>query len=379
MRLKLILSLFAVILTACAPATSSPTLAPTATRPVFTPIPTFTATSETPSLELPADEPGTIVMDFVARVCEAKWTNNAFEIPCPGDPTDTARGYIEYSDHTILEGMLSVNAPVLIGLPGQGGGNGSGLFGQYPPITVQPGDKFKAMAACQGDAPCEVEFALEYFDINGEYHAENRWNWRHRVGGGAFQIDLDLSPLAGQTVEFLLVIREKGAPQDAWSVWIHPRILRNPTMQPGQSLPPETPTATTSDNIPGVISGYVDMSTAPPYLNDPVAGSSPVVVTFFNLDDGTYWYIQTSLTGHPNYQMTVSPGNYQVVAYGKGVGGEPYVAAGYTGENPSCGQALKTIAVAPNAQVADIVIADWNWTCGGTASRPDKPNDVPIP
>jgi len=105
----------------------------------------------------------------------------------------------------------------------------------------------------------------------------------------------------------------------------------------------------------------------------------PVVVTFFNLDDGTFWYIQTSLTGHPNYQMTVPPGSYQVVAYARGVGGEPYVVAGYTGKNPSCGQVLQVVNVGQNEHVENIVIADWNWTCGGTAYRPEKPSIVPIP
>lgn len=368
-----------VLLAACAPATASPARAPTATRPIFTPVPTFTATAEPPALTILSDQPGTIVMDFVARACEAKWSNNAYNFPCPGDLTDTSKGYIEYSDHTIIEGMVSVSAPVLIGLPGQGGGSGIGLFGHYPSVTMQPGDRFISTLACQGDALCDVEFALEYFDRNGTYHAENRWRWQHQAGDGPLDIDLDLTSLAGQTVDFMLVVREKGPAQDAWTVWIHPRILRDPNAQPLPTNAPAPTADTTEDKAPGLISGWVDMSTAPPYLNDPVVGSSPVVVTFFNLDDGTYWYIQTSLTGHPNYQMTVTPGNYQVVAYGRGVGDTPYVAAGYTGENPSCGQALKPVNVEPNARVNAIVIADWNWTCGGTAERPSKPADVPIP
>jgi hypothetical protein len=77
--------------------------------------------------------------------------------------------------------------------------------------------------------------------------------------------------------------------------------------------------------------------------------------------------------------MTLPPGNYQVVAYGHGVGDTPNESAGYTGEKPSCGKELKTITVGPNARVDDIVITDWNWTCGGTAERPVKPSDVPVP
>ena len=54
--------------------------------------------------------------------------------------------------------------------------------------------------------------------------------------------------------------------------------------------------------------------------------------------------------------MTVPPGRYEVVAYARGVGGAPYVTAGYTGQNPSCGQALQVVEVAPNTKVGNIVI-----------------------
>ena len=129
------------------------------------------------------------------------------------------------------------------------------------------------------------------------------------------------------------------------------------------------------DNTPATISGQVDMSSAPPYLNDPVNGSAAVVVVFFNLDSGMYWHIQTK-QGDSSFQVRVPPGNYQVVAYGAGVGDVPYVAAGYTGRPSSCGQPLKTITVEPGAGIGDIIIADWNWTCNGTAVRSDKPADI---
>jgi len=132
------------------------------------------------------------------------------------------------------------------------------------------------------------------------------------------------------------------------------------------------------DNSPALISGQVDMSTAPPYLNDPVLGSLAMTVVFFNLDNGMHWYEQTT-QGDPSFQASIPPGTYQVVAYGIGVGDLPFVVAGYTGEDPSCGKELKTITVQPGTQIEDIVIADWNWTCDGTAQRQDKPADVPLP
>jgi hypothetical protein len=293
---------------------------------------------------------------------------------------ETDGGYVEATDHTILEGMISAEAPMIIALPGKGDGSGIGLFGHYPPMLVYNGDTFFATIACQGDADCYLEFSLEYFDELGNYQ-DTSWSWIHQVGDGPQMISADLSSLAGQTVDFLLVLRAEDELEGQWAAWIQPYIYRDPNAQPPPTIEPiPTSQPDTDDDTPGVISGMVAMESAPPYMNDPMSGNSmPVVVVFFNLDDGTYWWIHTTLTGHPYYQMTVSPGTYQVVAYGQGVGGVPYVAAGYTGQNPSCGQNLVTVEVPPNGNVENIVIADWNWTCGGSAYRPEKPSGVPLP
>jgi hypothetical protein len=90
-------------------------------------------------------------------------------------------------------------------------------------------------------------------------------------------------------------MREKGSAENNWLMLIQPHIKRDPNALPAPTKAP-TSTPELADKAPGVISGVVDMSTSPPYLTDPMneAGGTPVVVTFFNLDDGTYWYIQTS-------------------------------------------------------------------------------------
>jgi hypothetical protein len=47
------------------------------------------------------------------------------------------------------------------------------------------------------------------------------------------------------------------------------------------------------------------MSAAPPYLNDPIVTGGlgvPVVVVAFNLDDGTYFWVDTTPT-HPDFSL----------------------------------------------------------------------------
>lgn len=343
---------------------------PTDIPPTETPAPLPSATPNIFQVE-PLD-PDRVAYDFVTEVCSAEWTNNANSLPCPGHLDEIQGGYIESTDHTVLEGMASVEAPLLIGLPGSGYPSGVGLFGKYPPFTVYPGDMFEAVIACQGDADCDLEFALEYFDAQGTYHSP-AFRWYYTKGDGPLKIKADIGSLAGDPVELLLVMRAQEEFEGQWGVWIQPHISRNPNAEP-------LPTSDPEDKTPGVISGMVDMSSAPPYLKDSVSGgSSPVAMVFFNLDDGTYWWIHTSLTGHPYFQMTITPGEYQVVAFAQGVGDVPYVTGGYTGSNPSCGQALQTVTMTPNGRLENIVVADWNWTCGGTAYRPAKPGGVPLP
>ena len=346
-----------------------------------------TAATEIPSsptpdlLDLEEVDPARVAYDFVEEVCSAAWSTNATYLSCPGEPNEELGGYFEAADNTVVEGNLAVEAPVLIGQPGRGYPVGLGLFGKYPPFTVYPGDRFQAVIACQGDSDCEVDFSLEYYPP-GATRAVS-WKWPHQAGGGPQQVSADLSSLAGQTIEFYLVLRPEDDLKDQWAAWIQPQILRDPAAQPvpTQAVLP-TATSDPDDQTPGVISGMVDLASAPPYLKSSYGaegGSSPVAVVFFNLSKGTYWWIHTSLTGHPYFQMTVTPGEYQVVAYAPGVGDIPYVAGGYTGQNPSCGKNLKTVTMLPNGRVENIVVADWNWTCGGTAYRQPKPADVPLP
>lgn len=344
-----------------------------------------------PTQELFASpRPGYIAFDFVARMCDATWSNSGLYLPCPGDSFVDDEGYVLLLDTAMIASGLTVELPSLLTVVPQQSGFG-GIFGHYPAFTVQSGDQFRTILACMhtGKA-CDVDFELQYFDTSGTFRSLNfgttPWAFGEISTSGTpyLIIEEDLSPLAGQTVEFTLVVRDQDGESSDLAVWIAPYIWRDPAQTSSTPIPtptfrPPSPTEA-SDSTPGVISGVVDMSSAPPYLNDPMLGGSgtPVVVVFFNLDDSTYWWYHTAPT-HPNFQMTVTPGRYQIVAYAPGVGGVPYVAAGYTGSNPSCGLPLAEITVAPNGTVSGIQIADWNWTCGGTAYRPPKPADVPNP
>jgi hypothetical protein len=215
------------------PAPTLPSPSPTTTLPppVTTLPPTATITSPpaTPTpvpfpLKFPA--PGTVVLDFVALACRARWANGAFDLPCPGNLNDLAEGYIAPAEQAVAEGQIPVEAPLLVGLPGLGGEHGAGLFGTYPSLLIQPGDTFNAVVACQDGTNCDVEFALEYIDAQGAYQHGMGWSWQHSYGGGPVPVQVDLSPLAGQTVQLVLVVRDQGTPEDDWVLWVYPYVAR---------------------------------------------------------------------------------------------------------------------------------------------------------
>jgi hypothetical protein len=366
------------------PVDTAPIASPTEEPPAPSPEPSPTAFTYDP------DDPENVVLDFTSDLCSADWSNSGEYLPCPGDVSDTSSGFSMVVNKAELTDGTETVSPSLLMIPPHGSRFG-GLFGAYPEITIYPGDHFKAILACQeSDAGCAVSYALHYYDAYGNFYevspnlGPSPINNHNPEEDTWTEVDIDLSYLAGNTVRIILTIRTEGDPLAYPALWIGPHIQRLEGAEPAPTpmvQPAVTAAASEESSVPGVIKGWVNMNSAPPYLVDsgPNSGSSmPVAVMFFNLDDNTWWWIHSTLT-HPNYQMTVPPGDYHVVAYAQGVGDVPYVTGGYTGSDPSCGQELQVVHVAPETIVENIVIADWNWSCNGSAYRPDKPAEVPLP
>lgn len=194
--------------------TNAPTLAAAATAipPTQTPVP------PTPPASL-----GTIALDFVALLCNAQWMNGAQHLaPCPAANADHSGGYAEAVDPA-SEGEPA-GTTVLLTIPAWNGS--AALFLRYPSFTVHPGDRFRATLRCQVNAPCDVQYALEYFYANGKYSGPFL-SWKYQAGDTPINVDTDLSMLSGQTVDFVLTLRpQNDTPQQDYSLWIAPHIYR---------------------------------------------------------------------------------------------------------------------------------------------------------
>ncbi|MBI3738341.1 MAG: hypothetical protein HY258_04780, partial [Chloroflexi bacterium] len=164
MKKKIVAIAFVLIfISACSfssspvPPTSAPTVAATL------PPPTATLASPTQPASL-----GTIALDFVALLCDAQWLNGGQHLKsCPAPNADHSGGFAE-AVNPLSEG-LPANTPTLLTIPAWNGF--SSLFLRYPSFQVHAGDRFRATLRCQVNAPCDMEYALEYYDAQGKYHS----------------------------------------------------------------------------------------------------------------------------------------------------------------------------------------------------------------
>ncbi len=374
--------LFAVLLATASCSTAEPTpepddqIIPTASS-MDLPAPEQTENNGK-LLELPASIVGTVALDFSERPCSASWSNNGEYLPCPGNPEEISGGYADRFDTIVIEGNIHINQPGLLTIPAQNDSGYYAIFGKYPPFTVQPGDHFQAILACEEGFPnCDISFSLEYFTSDNAILQVPGAKWNKQVdpGGSYIYADANLDPLAGQTVQFVLTVRDNGDADGDHAVWIMPHIARLGSAAT-DAIPPHQLNVT---NIKMVnVAGIVDMSSAPPYLYDDHPPGSPASVILFDLDSDMFFTVSTMNT-HPYFSLDVDPGQYYVLAYSFGVQDVPYVSGAFTGVEPSCGQPMAVLNVLPDTPVTNLVINDWNWSCGGTAERLEKPEEVSLP
>lgn len=168
-------------------------------------------------------EPGAFkAYDFVAHVCDASWRSGAGSLPCPGSDTDSNGFVLTYATPKWETGATDDEAA--IETHPQWIDNGE-IAGKYPAFRVQSGDHFKAVIGCRyGGTNCKVRYFLNY-SIGGGMEG-NLNIWDQTYDGTLTTIDVDLTPLAGSDVNFILRISANGSSAQDWALWLQPRIMR---------------------------------------------------------------------------------------------------------------------------------------------------------
>jgi hypothetical protein len=196
-----------------------------------------------------------VAYDFTANAGSATWSSGAGGLSFPstnGDPKGFALRY----DRPSFESGVTASQPGMLFSPQQIT-NGF-IQAVYPDFAVQRGDRFQTTVGCEFNAKsCYVAYRLDYQVGNT---IRNFWSFREKYEGWTYSPNLDLSPLAGQTVKFILYVSAYGSPVGDFALWGNPVIVRQgvtTTPTPTMTGTPPTPTPTST---PGPVTGTVPPS-----------------------------------------------------------------------------------------------------------------------
>lgn len=199
-----------------------------------------------------------VAYDFATNFCSATWSSLQGTLPCPGADGDS-RGFVLKVANPKLENGATDSGVGLIAMP-QNTFNGD-IHGTYPAFRVQSGDRFQSIVNCAfGATSCFVTFRLDYQIGNGPVNTF--WSFREKYDGLFYRANIDLTPLAGQDVKFILTVLAAGTASGDRALWSNPIILRTGT------TPPPPPSARNFDfgtATSPVASGYTRVTEATAY------------------------------------------------------------------------------------------------------------------
>ncbi len=177
---------------------------------------------------------GGTTYDFMANACSATWSSGAGTLPCPGTDGNSGGFVLPVTSPQLEDGTTDSN-PGLVVNPQQV--SGGYIQGVYPAYTVQSGDHFQGIVNCTyNSSSCYVNFRLMYQIGSGP--VQTYWSFNERYDGLYYRFNLDLTPLAGQSVNFILYTADVsgyGVPSGDRAEWAETKIAGNGSVSSGGS------------------------------------------------------------------------------------------------------------------------------------------------
>lgn len=173
-------------------------------------------------VEIKVAAPSSSGYDLHTRAPDANWGNGTDNFAFGGPDTDV-RGFAMYRNGQKLEDGTTP-AKVLETHP-QWVDNGV-ITGLFPAYTVVSGEHFRAKLGflAQADGACgsgSVKFQLNYRESGV---TKSLGEWADTCDGTMRDVDVDLSSLAGRTVQFQLAVLANGSAGQDWAVWVNPQV-----------------------------------------------------------------------------------------------------------------------------------------------------------
>lgn len=181
-----------------------------ATKPFWVKIVVVSPVTPTPA--------ATITFDLVSKAPSAEWSTDAGSLPY-GDRDKDSDGIAVALDSAKLENGKTYNR-VLATYPHQVT-NGY-IQGVFPSYVVNAYDKLRFTLGLKADCTGgKVRYQLKYREggtdtLLGE--------WVKTCDGSLISVEKDLAPLAGKTVQLVLIVTTEGDFVKDFSMWVNPRI-----------------------------------------------------------------------------------------------------------------------------------------------------------
>lgn len=163
-----------------------------------------------------------MVYNFARNACSAEWiSSNNNDLPCPGRGVENT-GFVVILNEPRLEHRTE-NEPAIWTNPAME--NNGFISGSYPELLIRTGDRFLADIGCLAANPnCDVLFQLHYRIGGGA--TTKLGEWREVYDQKVTRVDIDLSSLNGQRVEFILTVTTNGPYNQDAAFWLQPHIRR---------------------------------------------------------------------------------------------------------------------------------------------------------
>ncbi len=160
--------------------------------------------------------------DLYTRATDASWVGSAGTITFGGPDTDS-NGFAMYRNNQKVEDGSTPSKILEIHPQWVADGVMTGL---YPAYTVVSGEHFKTKIGflALSDGSCgagNAKFQLNYKEAGV---LKSLGEWTETCDGMLRDVDVDLSSLAGKTVQFALAVLANGPADQDWAVWINPRV-----------------------------------------------------------------------------------------------------------------------------------------------------------
>jgi hypothetical protein len=163
----------------------------------------------------------TVYFNFIDKAPDAEWRNATQLLPW-GDPYDDSPGVavtvenVKLNDGRTYAKALATYPPFI---------TDGVIFGKFPSYTIQNGDRFRVNLGFR--SPCgegRVKFQFSYQEGDGPVVPYREWS--KSCDTSLLFVEVDLSTLAGKTVNFILGVNADGSHRDDRAIWVDPQIVR---------------------------------------------------------------------------------------------------------------------------------------------------------